>query len=158
MTMSRSMDDGRGFRPGAVAAASSLAIVAGILTFALSAVFLAAMVASVFDEGASINPGTIITWVAVATQLVGSFLLLLGGGQLAKGTGRRKIVVGAGMLLLLLPAHLYYVEMELRRDPAEGDLWTIGLPFAIGFAVMVATILILAVSRPTTEYLRATST
>lgn len=32
-----------------------------------------------------------------------------------------KIVVGTGMLLPLLPAHLNYVEMEQRRDPAEGD-------------------------------------
>jgi len=56
------------------------------------------------------------------------------------------------MLLLLVPGHLYYVETELR-DPAEGDLWTTALPRTVASAVTVATILVLAVSRPAAEYL-----
>jgi hypothetical protein len=144
--------DGRGFRPGAVTAASSLAAVAGTPTFALSVVVFAAM----FGYVASSDLRTIITWLAVITQLAGSFLLLLGGRQLTLGVGRKRIVIGASMLLLVFPAHLYYVEMELRRDPAEGDLWKQVLPFTIGFAVTMATILALALSRATTEYLRTT--
>jgi hypothetical protein len=124
MTMSLP-PDGRGFRPGAVTAASSLAAVAGTLTFALSVVLFSAM----FGHVASSDLRTIITWLAVITQLAGSLLLLLGGGQLANGVGRKRIVIGASMLLLVFPAHLYYVEMELRRDPAEGDAWKYVLPF-----------------------------
>lgn len=151
MTMSP-RSDGRGVRPGEVVAASYLAAVAGIPTFAFSVVVLSSM----FGYAASSDPRTVITWLAVITQLAGSLLLLLGGRQLAKGVGRMRVVIGAGMLLLVFPAHLYFVEMELRRDPAEGDVWKIVLPFAVGFAVAIATIITLALTRATTEYLRTT--
>lgn len=151
MTMSLP-SDGRGFRPGVVTAASSLAAVAGTPTFALSAVLFASM----FGYATSSDLRTIITWLAVIIQLTGSLLLLLGGRQLANGVGRSRIIIGASMLLLVFPAHLYFVEMELRRDPAEGDLWKYVLPLAIGFAVTIATILTLSLSRPTTKYLRTT--
>lgn len=157
MTMSRSMDDGRGLRPVAVTAAAALAAVAGTPTFALSAVFSAAMVMDLFDLGLSTDPRWIITLLLWSIQLVGSFLLVVGGLQLANGTGRGRLVAGASMLLPLFPAHLYYIEMELRRDTAEGDLWKIALPCAITFAITIATILTLASRRSTAEYLRPTT-
>lgn len=151
MTLNPPTTLGRGPRPGAVTTATALAAVAGPMTFGLSVVLFLTM----FDYVSLSDPRTIITQLAVSTQLTGSFLLVVGAIQLANGVDRRTIAIGAGMLLLVFPGHLYYVEMELRRDSAEGDLWKIALPFAIGFAVTVATILLLALSRSTAEYLRA---
>jgi hypothetical protein len=144
--------DGRGPRPGAVTVATALAAVAGALTFGLSVMLVVAL----FDYASLSDPRTIITQLAGNIQLTGSFLLVVGAIQLANGLDRRTVAIGAGMLLLVFPGHLYYVEMELRRDSSEGDLWKVALPFAIGFAVTVATILFLALSRSTAEYLRAT--
>lgn len=150
MTTGRQMlFDDHGLRPGAVTTAAGLAAFAGCLTLATGVVVVAALVPSRLTD-----PRVIIAWLVAGTQLTAAVLLMVGGVRLASGIGRKSVVAGASMLLLVCTAYLYYAVVVVQKNDTEPPSTPILLSaIAVGFTILAVGTLALALSPSATEYL-----
>ncbi|HKH51177.1 MAG TPA: hypothetical protein VKA77_05180 [Mycobacterium sp.] len=141
--------DDHGLRPGAVTAAACLAVLAGCMTLVVSVVVVGAL----FPSGLT-DPGMIVAWLVAGTQVAGAVPLMVGGVRLALGTGRKGVVAGAGMLLLVCGAYFLYGVIVVSKDDTEGPSGPILFSAVAGsFAVLTVGSLALSLSRSATEYL-----
>jgi hypothetical protein len=134
-------------RSGSTTAAAVLGFVQAGITTITTGLFLA---------GLSNAGGTAEGWLVVLAQAVGVVLLIWGGVQLLKGTGRTIFLAGAVLEMLICVYWLIqFVAVESAGVEFVENAKSAGALISILFGVMPAIGLILAMGSATTEYVRS---
>lgn len=141
--------DEAGLRPGSATCAAVLGVLVGGGTLIGGAVVVMALL-----EHAGAAWFALLTWSVVVTQVVAAVLLITGGARLATGAGRRALIAGAALELLVCACYLLHALAVVASDTDETpETVAVFITIPVVVAAMTASSLLLALRSTTTEYL-----